>query len=277
MFSIACFWIKAQPLTQPVAARYLPLGAYSKKAIDIYATRSNAASLAYLPQSSAAVYAERRFALSSLNLFSFSAGIFTKSGAFALHGNYFGYSLFSQSQISLAYGRPVSKKVDVGLQFNYYSLRQGNGYGNASSINASVGTIIHITDKLNAGINIYNPIGSKWNKASDEKIPAQFTFGIGYDVSDNVYVSAEIVKEENLPASVNAGLQYQLNKKLFARAGASTATSSYFASVGLQMDAFRVDVAAGYQSPLGISPGIMLLFNLGKKKITDTEAPVEKF
>lgn len=277
MFSIACFWVTAQPLTQPVSARYLPLGTYSEKSLDIYATRSNAASLAYLPQSSAAIYAERRFGLSSLNGFSFSAGILTKKSAFALHGNYFGYSLFSQSQLSLAYGRPISKKVAVGVQFNYYSLRQGNGYGNASSVNASVGTMIHITDKLNAGINIYNPTGSKWSKADDEKIPAQFTFGLGYDVSDKVYISAEIVKEENLPVSVNAGLQYQLNKQFFARAGASTATSSYFASVGFQLDAFRADVAASYQSPLGISPGIMLLFNLGKKKMADTEPAAEKF
>ena len=185
LFVTACFWATAQPLTQPIATRYLPLGAYSSKVPDIYATRSNAASLARLPNASAAVYAERRFSLSSLNLFSFSAGLVTKSGAFALHGNYFGYSLFSQSQLSLAYGRAVSKKIDVGVQFNYYSLRQGNGYNGASSINAAVGAIVHVTDKLNAGINIYNPTGSKWSKA-DEKIPAQFKFGPGYAVSDKV-------------------------------------------------------------------------------------------
>lgn len=268
------FQLVAQPITQPIAARYLPLGAYSKINTDVYATRNNAASLAWLQQSSATVYAEKRFALSALNLFNFSAGMVTKEGAFALHGNYFGFGLFSQSQLSLAYGRKISDKVDAGLQFNYHSLRQGNNYGNASNINASAGVIFHITENLHAGINIYNPIGSKWNKADDEKIPAQFTFGVGYDVSDKLYLSAEIVKEENIPAAVNAGMQYRFNESFFARAGINTATSSYFASVGFQMNAFRVDVAASYQSPLGISPGILFLFHFGTKKSTEPAAEI---
>lgn len=254
----------AQPVAQPLAARYLPLGAYSKNNADIYASRGNAAALAQLQQPSVAVYAERRFSLNNLNLYSFSGGIKTKAGAFALHGNYFGMRLFNQSQFSLAYGMPLSKKVDVGAQFNYHSLRQANGYGNASSINASAGAIFHLTDKVHAGINVYNPVGSKWSK-SDEKIPPQFTFGLGYEASEKLFLSAEVVKEENLPASVNAGIQYKFHPQFFARAGVSTATSMYYASAGLLLSNFRLDVVASYQSPLGVSPAILFLFSLGKK------------
>jgi hypothetical protein len=218
-----------------------------------------------LQQSSAAVYAERRFSLSNLNLFSFSGGFKTRMGAFALHGNYFGMGLFNQSQFSLGYGMALSKKIDAGVQFNYYSLRQGNGYGNTSSINASAGAIFHLTDKVHAGINIYNPVGSKWNKA-DKKIPSQYTFGLGYEASDKLFVSAEAVKEENLPAGVNAGIQYKFHPQFFARAGISSATNSYYASVGFVLPAFRMDIAASYQSPLGVSPGVLLLFNIGKKE-----------
>ena len=107
--AFACLHLASQPVTAPIAARYLPLGAYSKNWADIYATRSNAASLANLPQSSVALYAERRFALANLNSFSFSGGLLTKAGAFALHGNYFGFSQFAQSQLSLAYGLRLSK------------------------------------------------------------------------------------------------------------------------------------------------------------------------
>lgn len=256
--------LQSQPVTQSTAVRYVALGAYSKAGVDVYATRNNAASLAQLQQPAAAVYAERRFAFSSIHLFQFSAGAVTKSGCFALHGDYFGFGLFSQSRFSLAYGRKMSDKVDVGLQFNYHSLRQGNGYGNAFSINASAGALFHVTDKLNLGINMYNPTGSKWSKAEGEKLPAQFTFGAGYDVSEKVYLGTEIVKEENGPAFVHAALCYQLDKTFFARAGISTATASYFASVGFKWNTFRVDIAAAYQSPLGISPGILLIVNLGK-------------
>lgn len=253
---------------QPVSARYLPLGAYSKSYADIYATRSNAASLARLPYASLALYAERRFLLASLQAFQCSGSLTTRNGAFALHGSYMGIRLFSQSQFSLAYGMRLSKKVDAGLQLNYHSLRQGGGYGNTYSINASAGAIFHLTDEVHAGINIYNPLGSKWNKAGGEKIPAQFTLGLGYEVSENLYLSTEIIKEENLPAAVNSGLQYRFSKLFFVRAGISTATASYFAGVGLQFKTFRTDIAVSYHSPLGISPGILFLFPLGKQKET---------
>jgi hypothetical protein len=267
--------LPAQPITQPVAARYLPLGAYSKQYADIYAIRSNAAALARLSQSSAAVYAERRFSQSDLNLYAFAAGITTKAGAFAVHGNYFGFGMFNQSHLSLAYGMRLSSKVDAGLQFNYFSLRQGNGYGNASSINASAGAVFHLTDKVHAGINIYNPVGSKWSKGRDEKLPSQYTFGLGYEASDKLFLSAEAVKDEDLPASVNAGLQYRFTKQFFGRAGVSTATTSYYAAIGFQLDAFRADIAASYQSPLGISPGILFLFQFGRKRTQTTEQPSE--
>lgn len=265
LLALMCLYAAAQPVTNPLAAGYLPLGTYSKKWVDVYAARSNAASLASLQQSSVALYTERRFALSNLNSFSFSGGVVTKAGAFAVQGNYFGISQFAHSQLALAYGMRVSKKVDVGVQFNYYNLHQGAGYGSASNINAAAGAILHLTDKVHVGIHIYNPVGSKWSKA-EEKIPSQYTLGLGYEASDKLFVSAEAVKEENLPASINAGLQYQFNKSFFARAGVRTATSCYYAAVGFVLDAFRVDVAASYQAPLGVSPGILVLFNIGKKK-----------
>ena len=65
---------------------------------------------------------------------------------------------------------------------------------------------------------------------------------------------------------MNASLDYQLEKSFFARAGISTATAAYFAAVGFKREAIRVDIAAAYQAPLGISPGILLLFNLTKIK-----------
>jgi hypothetical protein len=50
----------------------------------------------------------------------------------------------------------LGSKVDVGVQFNYYNVRIA-GYGNAPAINFEIGTIFHLTDKLNTGFHAYNP------------------------------------------------------------------------------------------------------------------------
>ena len=254
----------AQPISQMVAARYPALGVYSKTNVDLYSTRNNAAALAQLPNSGAGIYAERRFLQEQLNLYTGSIAIKTKTGAFALHGNYYGFSLYNQLQLSVGYGLKLSDKIDVGAKFNYHSVSQGNGYGKASSINASAAAVFHLTEKIHAGINIYNPGGSKWSKTEDEKIPSAYTFGLGYDVSHKLFISGELVKEENLPASVNAGLQYRFVKQFFARAGVSTATNNLFAGVGFNLPRIRIDLAASYHPQLGLSPGVLLLFDFGK-------------
>ncbi|MEO7312583.1 MAG: hypothetical protein ABIX01_19510 [Chitinophagaceae bacterium] len=252
-----------------VAARYPGLGAYSKNNVDLYATRNNAAALAHLHNSCAGIYAERRFLQEQLNLYNGSLAYKTKRGAFALHGNYYGFSGYNQMQLSLAYGLEINDKVDVGVQFNYHSINQGNGYGKSSSINASAGAVFHPTEKMHLGINVYNPGGSKWSKSQDEKIPARYSFGLGFEVSDKLFISSEMVKEESLPATVNAGLQYRFIKQFFARTGVSTATNSVYAGIGFNLPGFRIDLNTSYHPQLGLSPGVLLLFDFGKKDGTD--------
>ncbi len=265
LFLVVSITATAQSNTQQVAARYPGLAAYSRENVDLYATRNNVAALAQLKNNAFGVYAENRFLIPELNLYAASIGLKVQHGAFALHGSYFGLDVYHQLSLSLGYGMSVTKNVDVGVQFNYQSLQQAGGfYGSASSINASVGAIFHLTDKVHAGIGIYNPTGSQFGKNSGEKLPAQFTFGMGYDASDKVYVSAEMVKEENLPAGVNAGFQYQFQKQFFMRLGVSTASSNVYAGFGLAFQHYRIDIAASYHPQLGISPGVLLLFDIGK-------------
>ena len=82
------------------------------------------------------------------------------------------------------------------------------------------------------GIHINNPVGGKFGKDQQEKLSSVYTLGFGYDASEKFFVSAEIVKEEDQPVNVNAGLQYKFIPQLMARAGMSTATSSAWIGIG---------------------------------------------
>jgi hypothetical protein len=264
IFAILAF---GQPTGDFMAAKYTSLGAYSKSNADLYASVNNVAALAQLQSSAAAVYAEQRFMQNQLNFFIASVGIKTNSGGFALHSTYYGFGLYNQMKVSLGYGRHITNKLDVGAQFNYNRLNQANGYGSASSINASVGALLHISDKVHAGVTIHNPGGSKWNKLNVEKMPAQFILGIGYNVSDKLFISGEVVKQENLPTNINLGLQYQLVKQVVIRAGVATATNSFFGGVGFNFAKFRIDIAASYHPQLGLSPGTLLQYNFSNKPV----------
>src|SRR6185295_15079628 len=146
------FWMPVcgfcQTVRDPVSASYIGLGAYSNYP-DVFSFHANQAALAKIKTLSAGIYGEKRFLLNELGLYDVAATLPTSSGNFGLDLRYYGFSDYNESQVGLAYGRSLASKVDVGVQFNYYNVRIA-GYGNASSINFEIGTIFHLTDKLNA-------------------------------------------------------------------------------------------------------------------------------
>ena len=255
----------SQTLRRPVAASYVGLGAYSMNNHDVFSFTTNQASLAQLKSGAAGVYGEKRFLLNELSNYIAVAGLPTTSGNFGLKASYFGSGQYNESQVGLAYARKLGSKIDIGAQFNYNGLNI-SGYGNASAMSFELGTIFHVSERLNAGIHINNPVGGKFGKDQQEKLASVYTVGFGYDASDKFFLSAAIEKEEDQPVNVNAGIQYKFIPQVLARLGVSTATSTAWTGVGLSWKLFRMDVTAAYHPQLGISPGLLLLFNFKKNE-----------
>jgi hypothetical protein len=252
--------LHSQTLRRPVAAPYIGFGAYSLNHTDVFSFTSNQASLAQLKNGGAGVFGERRFLQEELNNYTAVIALPTHSGNFGLKTGYSGFSDYNETMIGLAYGRKLGSKVDIGVQFNYNGIRIA-GYGNSSAISFEAGTIFHITDKLHTGFHINNPIGGKFGKDQQEKLPSVYTFGLGYDASEKFFFSAEIIKEEDQAVNVNAGIQYKIIPQLLARAGMLSATSSAWIGLGLSLRSFRIDITTSYHPQLGISPGLLLIFN----------------
>ncbi len=267
---IFCFFISEKILAQvtrkPVASPYLGLGAYSISQADVFSFTSNQAALVQIKNATAGVYGERRFLLSELNYYSAAVALPTSSGNFGLQAGYFGFSEYNETQLGLAYARKLGSKVDIGVQFDYNAL-QIAGYGKSSAINFQIGTLMHLSEKLHAGFHAYNPVGGKFGNDKQEKLASVYTAGLGYEASDKFFVSAEILKEENKPVTVNGGMQYKFLPQLLARAGISTATSTIYAGIGLQLKSFRLDITTSHHPLLGVTPGLLLIFN-GKSKAT---------
>lgn len=256
----------AQNLRYSVAMPYISIAAYSTKQNDAFSFTTNQAALVGSKSLSAGVYGERRFMLAENNVYAAVLTVPAKRlGSFGFDLTYAGFSEFNENNIGLAYAKSLGSKVDVGIQFNYYGYRI-SGYGNASAINFEGGAIFHLTDRLHAGIHTYNPVGGKVGKSGEEKLAAVHKVGLGYDASGNFYFGAEIIKEEQQPVNVIAGMQYRFAKQFFARGGFRSDTGSGFGGVGISWSSLRLDVAASYHPQLGFSPGIMLIYSAKEKQ-----------
>ena len=255
---------KSQVLLPDRSAAFTKINTYSALNKDAFSALANQASLAGMKTLSAAFYGERKFMLKDLSSYNLAFSLPTTSGSFGISASYFGSAAFNESSIGLAYGRSLGK-IDVGAQFNYCQFKI-DGYGEASTVSMEAGVLLHLTDQLHAGVHIFNPTGATIGKVEEERLPMVYTFGLGYDLSDKVYIGTEVEKVEDQPLGVNTGLQYAFEKKLFARAGIATATSSFYLGAGFEWGGFRIDVTASVHPTLGTTPAMLIAYNSPSKK-----------
>ena len=252
-----------QSTRYPLAARYTGMGAYSRNFVDPLSISSNQAALANVKSLSAGVYGEKRFLLQELNLYNIALCIPLQHGGIAMSAHYFGHDNYSETQLGAGYGKALGK-IDIGVQINLHSLRIA-GYGKDVLFNFEAGAILHISERVYAGLHIFNPTGSKFGKNHLEKLSSAYSAGVGYEASEKVFISAEIIKEEDKPVNINTGLQYVFAKKLFARIGLYTEAAHLYFGIGLKWTVFRVDITGSYHPQLGLTPGLLLVFE-GKRK-----------
>lgn len=255
----------SQSAKQSLIAPYVKTGTYSINQADVFSYTTNQAALANATVFSAGVYSERKFMLNELNLFSTTFALPTKSGNFAVQLLHSGNSAFSETQGGIAYGRKLSDYIDVGVQFNYYTM-QIAGYGRTAAINFEGGAILHFTDQLHGGIHVYNPTSSRIGKDGEERIPSTYSLGLGYDASDDFFVTTSIEKTEDEDLNVVASMQYKFADRFFARGGVVSATSVFFFGVGIKLERFRLDATASVHPQLGVTPGLMLVYTKPNKE-----------
>lgn len=262
-----CFipWLAhAQSVRYTPGTLYTGLGAYSQQLTQSFSFLSNQAALGHISRTSAGVYAEQKYGLKELSLYMASVAIPINRGGIGMAMQYAGFSEFNESQVSLAYGKDLGR-VSVGIQCNYNMMHVA-GYGNDAAIGFEVASQWQVNSTLVTGFHIVNPAGGHFRNHSREKLAAVYQFGAGYEVSKQLFLSAEITKEEDRPVNVQAGLQYMVvPDRLFIRTGITTATGSPYAGVGWQWKNCRADVNVRYHSQLGLTPGLLLLF-YGKQK-----------
>lgn len=264
LFIISFNQLWAQSLRSSLAQPYISLSAYSVQQNDALSFTGNQAALATTKYAGIGVFGEQRFMLKETSAYTLAAAVPTRLGNFGIQINYAGFKNFRENKIGLAYARKLGKLVDVGVQFNYYGYSIPS-YGKASAINFEIGAMFHLTDKLNAGIHVYNPVGGRLGKNSEEKIASAYKIGLGYDASDKFFISSEIIKEEDKAVTIIAGLQYQFAKQFFAKAGFVSESASFYAGAGVGWKNLRLDISSSYHPQLGFSPGILLIMHFKSK------------
>lgn len=266
VFFISCFIniVDAGNEPQSIGARSNSLGGASITLADPFSLFNNQAAMAFVKDVSFGIYTERRFMLKELSFNAAGIIVPTKSGVFGLSANYYGFDVYNEKKLGLAYSRLFSEKISAGIQFDYLGTSIAE-YGNSSTFTVEAGLLVKISEKLTTGAHVFNPVRVNTGFA-DEKIPTTLKVGLAYSPSDKVMLAAEAKKDIDEPAQFCGGIEYRVVDALHLRAGFETNPSIYSFGLGINVKQLKIDLATTYHPVLGVSPGLSIIYAFAKKK-----------
>lgn len=163
----------------------------------------------------------------------------------------FGYDLYSEQQISLAYKQELDA-VHTAILLSYHHISIGGGYGSAGAPGILLGIGIEFSHKLHVGIRtdyLNRPtIGN-----SGERISHATSAGFRYSVSETAYITGDIVKDPDFPVSGRAGFELLLGNTLYLRSGVTARPSTYSFGFGYAPSALMVNLGIQQNDLLGLS------------------------
>lgn len=245
----------------PEGGRSAAMGSASVALADFWSLQNNQAGLAFYNRPAAGAYFENRFLVKELSLKSGGVVLPVNYGVFGLKLSYFGYSLYNESKIGLAYARKFSDYFAAGLQLNYLITSIGDDYGSKGVATFEAGLMSKINPNLTIGAHVFNPINVKFVEYADERIPAIFRLGAAYSFDNNIILTVEAEKETNFDPALKFGIEYRIIEEVFVRGGLSTNPGQYSFGFGLNFGRIIIDFSSSVHHVLGYSPQISMIYN----------------
>lgn len=229
---------------------------------DLWAVHHNQGGLAFLEKPAAGAFYENRFLISALGYRGGIAALPTKSGTFGLQFSSFGYNLYRENEVGIAYGRKLSSKLGLGIKLNYHRTVIPEPYGATGVLTGEVGLLMKVSEKVNAGVHLFNPTRTSRSTADDDILPTVIRLGGTYSFSEQLLLSAETEKDIDRAPVFRGGIEYRVAKPVYLRVGAGSQPYSWAFGFGFAWKKLKFDLAASNHPVLGTSPQISFQYQL---------------
>ena len=182
----------------------------------------------------------------------------------------FGDKLYNELAIGMGAGHRIGR-VSLGLKINYLqnAVNAPSLIISRKALAFEFGGIVQFTSDFSFGAHIFNMTQSSYSGDFGNKVPTVLRAGFLYKPQKNVYLSAEVDKNTDLPFSVKAGLEYQIWRNLYLRTGLSSRPLANHFGAGFKGGKFYVDYAVHTHPQLGWSHHFSLGYSLWKSKLAE--------
>ncbi len=257
------FQLSGQKDNVCIGGRSAAIGNASVTLTDFWSVHNNQAGMAYYKKIAAGLYYENRFLLKETGLKCLSVVIpVKKAGVFGLNVSNFGFNLYNESKIGLAYAMAFSERISAGVQLDYIYSHMGDNYGNIGLLTFEVGLRAKIYKELVLAVHVFNPANLRLVKGNSEHIPLIYKIGLSYSFADKALIATEVEKDMNFKPVFKAGAEYKVARPVCLRIGIATNPMSYSFGVGFEFYKFKLDISASRHPQLGFSPQASLIYEI---------------
>ena len=205
----------------------------------------NPAGIGGLDGPAVGVYVEQRFLLRELT-YGALGGIYPlgETQAVGIELRSFGFEAFRQNQVGVAYAITLLDRLSLGLKAKYAQVSLPR-YGAAGVLLIDAGLHLQINPQLSLGF-----AGTNLNRArirtalgGMETAPTAVQVGLSYRPTEELLLTAEVIKEEAFAPSFRGGLSYQVAAPLSLRIGVGSDPLLLGAGIGIRWQGLELDFA----------------------------------
>jgi hypothetical protein len=171
-----------------------------------------------------------------------------RPGVMALGIYRFGDALYNEHLLSAAFANTLGI-ASLGLKVDYIQYH-AEGFGTTGAVSVSFGGIATLTPLLSVGAYIGN---INQPRAGGETLPTHFTLGLGFDVSEHLFITTALYKDEAYDLTWKAGIEYKPHRKFTWRTGVNLHPNAAFMGIAFHTKRFVLDYALQYNLNTGAS------------------------
>ncbi len=247
-----------------IGGRSSAMGGTAVSLSDFWSVSNNQAGIAYFKSYATGFYYENKYLLKDLSLKNISLIIPTSSGVFGFNYSYFGYNIYNEQKLGVAYAKTFGKDFSASIQLDYLGTSIGDNYGTKNNITFELGILAKLSNQVTIGAHAFNPINVLLSNYNKETIPSVLKLGMCYTINDKIILTLETEKNIYYNAVLKLGLEYKIMKDVFVRTGISTNPLFNTFGFGFNYGKCTFDFSSSIHQTLGYSPQFSMNYNFGK-------------
>jgi hypothetical protein len=232
--------------TRPIALA----NAYVAVADDPWAAYYNPAGLARVKSLSFSTFiSPALFGMTELQTACVGATLPTTVGGIGVVFDQFGFDLYKETSIALAFGSPVNDWIALGATIHLQRVAIER-YGSCMRSLFDVGGIASLTDDVRVGWSWTNVTQTSVGMKSAQ-YPQIMSMGVCYEITEHSRLAVELEKDIRYPIIKKFGFEQDLLESLSVRLGLSDNPDKCSCGLGVRTSGFEFSYAGYSHSQLG--------------------------